>query len=93
MRFIKKIMQMRRMYFFGVSLLSWGAGFSLLAEEGVSSAAPPAIIGDALLAEEGYALLAEMSQRFGHRLTGTPGNAQSMAFLEAALQDLGLETR
>lgn len=51
------------------------------------------MLGDALLNPRGYALLEAMVTRYGHRLTGTEGNARSMDHLEQALHDLGVQTR
>lgn len=51
------------------------------------------LIGEAILGEGGYHLLQTMSDRYGPRMTGTSGNTQSMDWLEAQLQALGVETR
>ncbi|GAB5534320.1 MAG: M28 family metallopeptidase [Rubricoccaceae bacterium] len=52
-----------------------------------------AIVGDALLTEGAYHALAEISDRFGPRMVGTPGHVQSMDWVENALATLGIETR
>jgi len=52
-----------------------------------------AIVGDALLNNEGYRLLETMTTRYGSRLAGTEGNTRSMDLLEKELNSLGIETR
>ena len=52
-----------------------------------------AMLGEALLNPQGYELLETLSVQFGPRMTGTQSHADSMDFLELALQELGLETR
>ncbi|SVE18000.1 uncharacterized protein METZ01_LOCUS470854, partial [marine metagenome] len=50
------------------------------------------ITGDAILGNQGFELLQDMTTRFQARLAGTPGNAKSMDYLEARLQELGIRT-
>lgn len=50
------------------------------------------IVGDAVLSNEGYELLEELTTRFQGRLAGTPGNAESMDYVESRLQQLGIQT-
>ena len=49
-----------------------------------------AILGDALLNEEAYSFLETMVTRFGHRLSGTPGNDRSLDYLQKELEKLGV---
>ena len=50
------------------------------------------IVGDAILSNRGYELLQDMTTQFQGRLAGTAGNAKSMDYLEAHLQELGIRT-
>ena len=50
------------------------------------------ITGDAILGNQGYEFLRDMTTRFQARLAGTPGNTQSMDYLERQLQQLGIRT-
>ncbi|MFT5087829.1 MAG: Iap family predicted aminopeptidase [Candidatus Latescibacterota bacterium] len=50
------------------------------------------IVGDAILSNRGYELLQDMTTQFQGRLAGTAGNAKSMDYLEAHLQQLGIRT-
>ncbi len=52
-----------------------------------------AIVGDALLNNNGYRLLETITTRFGARMAGTDGNTRSMDFLEEQLISLGIATR
>jgi len=52
-----------------------------------------AIVGEAILHNEGYRLLETMTTRYGPRMAGTEGNIRSMDLLEDELQQLGIETR
>ena len=52
-----------------------------------------AIVGDALLTEGAYLALSEITDRFGARMVGTPGHAQSMDWVENELATLGIQTR
>ncbi len=58
----------------------------------LSKAADPseAILGDALRNDDAYSFLETMVTRFGHRMSGTAGNDQSMDFLQAELEKLGV---
>ncbi len=49
------------------------------------------IVGDALLNQEAYSFLATMITQYGHRLPGTPGNDQSLDYLQKELENLGVE--
>lgn len=51
------------------------------------------IVGDAVLGNQGYELLGDMTTRFGGRMAGTSGNLQAMDYLEVRLQQLGIKTR
>jgi len=51
------------------------------------------MVGDAVLTEGAYHALAEMTDRFGPRMVGTSGHAQSMDWVETELATLGIETR
>ena len=46
------------------------------------------IVGDAILSNRGYELLRDMTTQFQGRLAGTAGNAKSMDYLEAQLNNL-----
>lgn len=51
------------------------------------------IAGDAILDNQGYALLRHLTTRFQGRLAGTSGNTGAMDYLEGRLQALGIQTR
>ena len=70
---------------------------SLLLYLTISLPSPPlaagskeAILGDALLEEEAYEFLETMITRYGHRLSGTPGNDRSLEYLQSKLEELGV---
>ena len=64
-----------------------------LAESGSHDPIREAIVGDALLTEGAYHALAEITDRFGARMVGTPGHTRSMDWVEAELARLGIVTR
>lgn len=51
------------------------------------------IAGDAVLGNQGYALLRHLTTRFQGRMAGTPGNAEAMDCQEERLRQLGVQTR
>lgn len=53
----------------------------------------PLMVGDAILGEGAYELLSTLSDRYGHRMIGTPEHAKSLDYLEDQLNALGIETR
>ncbi|RKX28256.1 MAG: hypothetical protein DRP71_17575 [Verrucomicrobia bacterium] len=73
----------------GASLLLFGANPNPVSADPIHEA----LVGDALLNNQGYQLLKTITTRFGPRLAGSEGNARSMDLLELKLQDLGIETR
>ncbi len=75
------------------TVLSVLASSPQLQAETPENAVREALVGDALLNNEGYRLLETMTTRHGPRLAGTEGNARSMDLLEQELNSLGLETR
>ncbi|MBT3342758.1 MAG: M28 family peptidase [Gemmatimonadetes bacterium] len=50
------------------------------------------IVGDAVLGNQGYELLEHLTTQFQGRMAGTPGNTQSMDYLEDLLKELGIAT-
>lgn len=66
--------------------------FSVQAQAEDRTAARQDIVGDALLTEGAYRALGTMTDRFGPRFAGTPGNKHSLDWLESRLKELGVKT-
>ena len=76
-----------------LSLATFAPFLPIHAAPAVPNPVRDAIVGDALLNNNGYRLLETMTTRHGARLTGTEGNLHSMDLLESELQKLGIATR
>ena len=51
------------------------------------------LLGNAILEGEAYSFLEHISDTYGPRMVGTEGHRETMDYLEAKLQAMGLETR
>lgn len=77
------------------TLLACAGSGLLLAKPAISvtSETRAVLLGNAILEGEAYSFLEQISDAYGPRMVGTEGHRAAMDYLEARLQELGLETR